>query len=389
MLIRSSGDSVDSQVFWPAALVLLILAVYMPVLRNEATVFDGPIPPVLGARGAHGMNLLVHILVTILVYHLGRILLSRETAAFLAAILFAVHPLHVDAVARAAALPGMLATLLILGGAWLLMKLSEKSPVDISLAAAVGAFVMWQWVQRSAPGDAVSYVENPLVASPLPERLMTAVALLSRSLILAAWPFRLSPDYSFYTFPVVSDPASVGFLVATAVVVTAGVLAAWWTPRQPAYLLCYGFFTIGALAAINPLFPQRPILAEHFLYFPSIAFCWAAAQLLQDTGTVPRVNRHDLRSAKPLAAIVLCLLLPWGAKTFIRTGQWRTERVLLEAAERTHPENARVQVLLGDFHFRGKDYLAADRRYRRALEIYPKYEEAAAGLAASRRARGR
>jgi hypothetical protein len=387
MLNRSSGGIVDTQALWPAALVLLILAVYVPVFRNDATVFDGSVPAWLGARGIHGLNLVVHVLVTVLVYHLGLILLSRDTAAFLAAILFAVHPVHVDAVARATALPGLLASLVIVGGVWLLLKFRERSPIDISLAAAVAAFVLWQWVQRSAPGDGVSYVENPLVESPFPDRLMTAVTLLSRSLVLAAWPFRLSPDYSFNSLPVVSDPASGAFLLGVAVVFGPGVLAARWAQRQPVYLLCYGFFMIPALAAINPLFPQRPILAEHFLYFPSVAFCWAVAQLLQDTVALPRLSRHDMRSAKPLAVILLCLVLPWGAKTFIRTGQWRSERVLLETAARTYPENARVQVLLGDFHFREKDYLAADRRYRRALEIRPEYPEAAAGLAAARRAR--
>lgn len=61
----------------------------------------------------HLVNVILHVVVTALLNHLGKLLLS-ETAAGLASILFAVHPIHTEAVASIVGRADILAGIFVL-----------------------------------------------------------------------------------------------------------------------------------------------------------------------------------------------------------------------------------------------------------------------------------
>jgi hypothetical protein len=357
------------------ALAILIAAAFLPIFRNEPTVFDGAVPAWSQPVYFRALNLFLHLLATSSVFGIGRRLLPGTNAALAAAVLFAVHPVHVDAVARAGCRGQLILTAVLLLLMWLALSRSDGKHIFRFATGGLVAFAIWSVGQVYFSPEA-DFVANPLVSSTLPVRLMTGVHLIARSLGLLIWPYRLSPDYSYDSLPMISDPGSWTFLLSAVTVIGLAVPAFLRGRNEPLYPLSY-IWCVGAIAAaINPWMPRRAIMAEHFLYFPSVAFCWALAQLFHDAGWMVAFDRRSIKSAKPLILIVIFLVLPWSAKTYIRTAQWETERTVLETAARVFPDNAHVQVLLGDFHFREGALLAAERRYRRALGIYPSYTEA-------------
>lgn len=58
----------------------------------------------LNPFGFHLTNILFHLMATLLVFLLGRRLLSNDLMAFMAALLFAVHPIHTESVTWVAGL---------------------------------------------------------------------------------------------------------------------------------------------------------------------------------------------------------------------------------------------------------------------------------------------
>ena len=68
----------------------------------------------LGVVGWHAVSLAFHLIATAMVFKLARLwTLSRETSA-LAAIIFGLHPIHVEAVAWASALPDLMLGVFVL-----------------------------------------------------------------------------------------------------------------------------------------------------------------------------------------------------------------------------------------------------------------------------------
>jgi protein O-mannosyl-transferase len=391
-------------------------------------------------------NVLLHAVVVAFAFLVGRWVLSSTSLGAGAALLFAAHPAHAEVVARMDGCSELLAASGVLLSILLLAARCEANyGLMTTAAAAAGAIAVmaneaatalpllwlvlaqpragaapphsgtrsvlrdpgfWGLLAVSAgalaarhsvtgsfgspPGD---YVENPLTAASLSERSVAAAAILGRYLVMLIWPFRLSPDYSYNTVPLVGSPDLPRALMAGAVLLALGVLAILARRRRPVYLSCWLFTLVALGPSLNLLFPVDSAISERFLYLPSLGFFWGMMELFNDVGWVSRFEVHFRRPTskivKPLTLILVCLVLPWGTGTFVRNREWRTERGLLQAAVRRMPDNARLQVALGHSQVGDGDYLAAERHFDRALDIRPGYRAALLGLEETWRRMGR
>ena len=392
------------------------------------------------------LNVVLHAGVVALVFLLGRVVISSTVLGAGGALLFAVHPAHVEVVARIDGCAELLAATGVLLSLWLLARgrgaetgrgaaaaVAAGAAAVLSNEAALSLPFLWLALARpwtasadsagrdegsavgagfwgvlavcfaalaakhlvagsfgSAPGD---FVENPLAVAPMGERLSAGAAILGRYFVSLTWPFRLSPDYSFDAVPL---PGSEGFgalLGAAALVAALGVLAFAARERRPVYLSCWLFFIVALLPSLNLFFPAEAAVSDRFLYLPSVGFFWGMMQLFNDVGWMSRyeaaLRRPTAQTLKPLTLILISLILPWGTATFVRNREWRTERGLLQTAVRRMPQNARLHVALGRAQVQHGDSLAAERHFSRALDIRPSYRPALLGLEAAWRQLGR
>jgi len=233
------------------------------------------------------VNVALHAGVCIAVYLLGLRLLGTRWAAWLAAMLFAVHAVHSEAVTAIVGRADMAVTLLLVAVAWLMLgrparggcqtprwlavlgltavalfcketafavlplvvliqiwqgwgrDRNAERPLrsrrylvgELYLAASVAAVCIAALVIRnelfgrlSRPGRLVPLVDNPLGhAGPL-ERVLTSVGLLGRYLRLLAWPHPLCCDYSYNQIPVAQGLTDPAVLLGLAWIAGIGVM---------------------------------------------------------------------------------------------------------------------------------------------------------------------
>ncbi len=390
--------------------------------------------------GYHAVNILLHAAVTYLIYRISAAILSGRYAAFLAALFFALHPVHVEAVANVTGRAELLSALFVLGA----LNLSLSAHRGITAASAIagcyflgllskenaivfpGLWLVFSIFRQSCPGilararralsepaaymlllatlaylglrlgvlgpraagglSETDFVENPLAFASPAERWMTATVVLIKYLLLLAWPMRLSADYSYRTIPSISTPADPRFLAAALPLLLIVAAAVFFARRQPVYLLGVSFFIVSFSVTSNIVFPIGTIMAERLLYLPSTAFCWILVQAFHDTRLVPvSIPAPAFAFFRGRATILLLafLWIPWAMRIWLRNTDWRDNRALVLSTLRTSPDNAKARVLMADIHFREGEYGAAEREYRRALEIYPDYAAAAINLGSS------
>lgn len=128
----------------------------------------------------HGFNLLLHLLNVALVYWLGRALFAREdqtgTMAWIAASLFAFHPIHVEVVAWVSALKELLMTCFVLLGALCYLRLLPQDK-DGAKEGTSGAGEGTSGTEEASLGAASSGADVP--PAPLwPWALGTCVCVL-------------------------------------------------------------------------------------------------------------------------------------------------------------------------------------------------------------------
>lgn len=230
------------------------------------------------AGGFHRTNLMLHLLNVVLVLALARRLGLASAPAMLAAAIFGVHPLNVEAVAWVTARKDLLMTAFLLGAtlAWLGWSQRRRQIVGGPLAvlammakpAAVVAPLLLALAgcRRSAGDDgsarpsarrelsaampwfiasagvavltwrlASSEEFGAPVTTPLPARLAAAVTGVFRYLGKLAWPHDLAvryPDADLHVAPA---------LVALAALALAGLTFAAWRGRRRAPLAAFGW----------------------------------------------------------------------------------------------------------------------------------------------------
>ena len=170
-------------------------------------------------------------------------------------------------------------------------------------------------------------------------RVMTAVAVLGRGLVLLVLPASLSADYSYAAILPVTSPLYPAFL-ASAAAILALAWAAWRFhkpfPLGPFALLWYG---ISIFPASNLAVPIGTIFGERLLYVPSVAFALVAG------AGAGRLLASRARVAA-MAAVTVALGL-YGLRTWDYSRAWANDLTVFTASASAQPDSAKAQRMLG------------------------------------------
>lgn len=351
---------------------------------------------VVGARPGwlHVANGLWHGLAAVLVLAvLGRWMPAR--AATIAALVFATHPVHVEAVAGLVGRAELLVAVALLGailaarnrswaGALVLAAaamLAKESGVVVSvaillycwldrdvgrppvwftaaLATVTMAYLMvWRVVGAAATAD----VAAPFIGATVGERLAVALPAVFRAAALLVWPAGLSADYGPQVIPVRAGVtgAAVGGLAVIAVVVA----VAWcYRRRAPQLAVAAALASLTYLPTSNLLFPSGVVLAERNLY---VAVILPAVLVGMAVGRAQRAaGRH---AGLALAAVVVGLLL---IRAAVRLPAWRNDRAYVITLLTEHPESVRGHFWAAGVYGAMGDTAGARVSYDRAIELF-------------------
>ncbi len=381
--------------YWPDRLGLTL---YRPLTQSLWAVvwFLGNGSPVW----FHGLCLALSASAAVLAHALLRELSVPPRPALIAALLWALLPIHTEAIASvvgsaellgavlslAALLAwrrGHLGSAVVLYAAAVLSKESAaataglagvleglvpsaRSPrgprrwVGAGLAAAVVVAALAARAAVAAGPDAIPLVDNPLSAVSAGPRALTALWLQVRYLQLSLVPLTLSADYSYKQIPLVmglGDPRAWAGLCLLAV--AAAAAAAWRPARLPLVLWAAPF-----AASANLLFPIGTTLAERLAFMPTLGLTLAAGQLL---GGI--TGRH--------AVAVLALVgAAFAGRAAVRDQDWRDADRFYRRLVQTSPDSAKSHYFLGTLLAGRGDDAGAVAAYERAIAIFPAYSEA-------------
>jgi tetratricopeptide (TPR) repeat protein len=373
-----------------------------------------------GAFGYHAGNVFLHVLVCLLAWlALDEVTLHRGTAG-VATLLFAVHPLHTEAVANIAGRAELLGALWVLvawfshrrsseasgstrrvgwaalaAGCYLCALLSKENTVlapllfaaddllrrprpagtpirypgyAVALALALSLRVLVLGGLRAVQD--VAFIDNPAAFADLAVRLATACWVQLRYLALFLWPGTLSSDYSFDAVPVVDSAADLRLWAGLLwmVALTTLVVVTWRRSRAVALgaLAWLLFFLPGS----NFLFPAGTLMAERLTYLPSLGGCLVLGHLAANA------IWGSSRAARAGVLLALAVTLPGLAgRTVSRNPAWSDNASLALTDVRSTPRSAKLHAGAGIvLHARG-ERAEAEAAYRRALGIYPDYAQ--------------
>ncbi|MGI9039088.1 MAG: tetratricopeptide repeat protein [Gemmatimonadota bacterium] len=379
--------------YWPAHGEMLGL--YRPL-----TVLAFAVQWVLTGGAAwlfHLVNVAMHATVSVLVLLLVRRFASLE-AALVGALVFAVHPVHTEAVANIVGQAELWAGLSVVGGCIVFLGRGPNEPLGLRRLLAIAALYSMGLLAKEhsivLPGmlAALEMARSPLTLRDYLRRhvdwlvpsflLLAALAgtyLAIRYSVLGsiaghdagpqfpflrgeyrvftalrAWPeymrllflpIDLSADYA----PGVILPIEGGItpMMGLGAAILGGlVLLAAVTPWRPGVGLPAAWFFIAILPVSNLLFPIGVVLAERTLYLPSVALAFLIAFAWDSL--VRRAEAASPQRARRIAWVAAagCIVL-FGALTIARNPVWKTSQSVVDSVIRDHPESYRAQYNAG------------------------------------------
>jgi hypothetical protein len=355
----------------------------------------------------HAVGLALHAGVVVLVFVLLRRWASTWAAAAGAAV-FAVLPVHVEAVANVVGQAELLAALFTLSACllyrrWLdadtpgyrlvsmlgvgatyalgigskeiavtlpalvvLITIAERRPVTRALpvlAVLGGVLVSMLAIRLDVVGSLRGEVTAPELAGlSYAARVWTGLSLWPDYARLLIAPFELSVDYG----PAVRFPATGPDLlvVSGALILVTTVVAAWrLRARAPLAAIGLAWFLVVILPVSNLIVPAGVILAERTLYLPSVGLAFAVAAI----GS----RMLDRDRWRPFLAVVAVMCVAYALRSAWRVPVWQDTDSVLASLESSHPEShvvIRVQAIRAMGQGR---YAEARAGFERALQLQP------------------
>jgi tetratricopeptide (TPR) repeat protein len=200
-------------------------------------------------------------------------------------------------------------------------------------------------VLAGAASTPFPFGDNPLVGASFWVSRMTAVKVIGRYLALLCWPRWLSYDYSFNENPLFSGSLTnwedLKAVLSLLLCLAAGALAVFsYRNRKPVFFAIAFFFA--TLAPTSNLIIQiGSIMAERFLYLPSVGFVILAVYFGRLLAQRLASRWPEYRYAIPATAAILLIALT--GRTYARNADWvdqgRFWRKGVEAAPNSYKTN--------------------------------------------------
>ena len=348
----------------------------------------------------------------------------RDGAALFAALVFAAHPVHVEAVANVvgqsemlAGIPMLIALTLyvrdrrigelrartvaaiaVLFGIALLAKehgillpflllLAEITlsgtvfvravaprPRSALLARVLTMMVLAYLVVRlTILGGFAGDAPHPaLEGLALGQRLWVMLALVPDFVRLFLWPARLLADYSPSSVPFLTAPG-LGHLLGAACLLLVGALLvfSWRRDRVSAFALLWVGLTLGPVS--NILIATGVLIAERTLFLPSVGVALLVARVPVLLGpAVSQLSTRFLRIAVPMTVAVV--LAAATARSAVRQLDWEDNATLFATPVVDAPANFRAHHALGELFGSAGAWKRAEHHLRIADSLFPNYD---------------
>jgi protein O-mannosyl-transferase len=370
-------------------------------------------------RVFHVTNVLLHATASVLVFLLARRLLA-PAAAVGAGLLFAVHPVHVEAVANVVGRAEVLATLFAVAavlaylgdnrlaaegdrGSWrryattfgtlgaMLLALASKE----SAFALPGLFLLGDWIvsrrRGTRLGDEVqrhallwlgsvvlavgwlvwraavvrdltgTEVAPGLEGLGMGGRTTVMLPVVLHYVRLLFFPVKLSADYSPDFIRASGAPTPAGAL-GGALMLALLAVAVVAARRAPVVTFGFGWIAATVFIVANIIVPTGVLLAERTLYLPSVG-----AVLVLGWG----LEAARARAPRAAFAAFAALLLAAALRTVTRNPVWRNNDVFFPMLVKDAPGSYRGEWTEAMLAVERGDSAEGERRLRRAILIEP------------------
>jgi tetratricopeptide (TPR) repeat protein len=365
------------------------------------------------AYGFHLTNLVLHAATVCILFFVSVDLFENRALAWLAAGLFALHPIHSESVAWIAAVTDLQMTLFYLLGFWCYLRVarpgggkSQRAQLGMVLCLGLGLLSKEQaltlpalatlyehfyrddrqettWRQKVSRYGmfwlvAVAYLVfrtqmlgafAPVLQRPdlnWTQTILSAFALMGQYLGKLLWPVHLNAFYVFEKSTTFLDPrvlAGVGGSILCAVVFA----LLWRQDRRVSFGILWLLATLAPV--LNAQWLAANAFTERYLYLPSVGFCWMLAWVGTRWWMWAREREVVWRRAMVLALTILALL--WGARIVTRNRDWNNDLTLYTSTLASEPNAWHIRNNLGYALWYRGDGAGAEREWRAALEIKP------------------
>jgi tetratricopeptide (TPR) repeat protein len=352
----------------------------------------------LNPLGYHLTNILLHFLAAGMVYLVLNLFINKRQA-FFAALLFAIHPLHTEAVAYIAGRADSLAAIFLLCALWFYARgqsgrafsaaylLSLCSWILALLSKEIGVIfpllvMLYDIYFRPSAARKKRWLRYAMYLIILAAYIWLRTGLLrfGQRPMISSGSFLLRTAGSLNTIPIylllflfpfnlhmerwIAAPVS---LLGGRVIFSAAISAALCLliyklyAKQRKISFCLAWFVLLLIPVMGIFIPAKNIImAEHWLYLPGIGI-FALAGIGIDK--VACLNR------KAGALLFSGILLFYSLLTVRQNAAWKNPRDFYQRIIRFSPQSSRAHFNLAAAYEEAKQYVEAEKEYLRALEM--------------------
>ena len=387
---------------------------------------------------SHFVNVLLYILTGFLLFKTLKKLLKEYDLIypFIITLLYVAHPVHTEVVANIKSRDELLSFLLVIASLnSLLDYISSKKIMQLIVSAiflfgallsketAITMFIVFpiaiymftgasiKTILTTSGGFAiviilfllirasvlnaddstyaVTSLENLLLAAPdKSHQIATAIKILGNYLFLTVIPNDLIYDRSFNQISIVglNDVSFIVSLLLYGALAIFGILGIF---KKNAIAFGIIFYLASLSLFSNLLFIIGVAMADRFLYFASLGFCFSIGFLILkllnhlNTQTTYKSLSNFYSSNKQVMQLTCFICILYSIKTIARNGDWKDNFHLYSADISKQENNARAHLFLGNELIKNiapqeKEKVNRDRIYlegiaeiKKSLAIYP------------------
>lgn len=360
----------------------------------------------LNAAGYHIVNLLLHLLNVMLVFYAIFLLSNKTKVALIAAILFGIHPLHVESVAWASELKDLLYTFFFLGAYIFYLKylknrqrkfyffalllflaslLSKAMAASLPVLLLLTDYFMGRklnikvWLEKipffllavifgvvAVLAQQSSESIQDISIFTIPQRIVFACYGFITYLEKLILPLHLS---AFYPYPIKSGadlPAQ--YYIYPVLLLGLAAFAIYSLRFSKKIIFGTGFFAVTVILVLQLLPVGDAVMADRYSYIPSIGIFYLAGE-----GFYWLWNKNR---KVPAIALLSVLIIFFSVTTWSRSGVWKNGITLWNDVISKYPNTAVAYNNRGGTFLNEKKYDEALNDFNKAIELRPNYSGA-------------